>query len=66
MNRLLFLAVALGAAYVYLDHSGSPMLRQMHLSGGVTAGGSLNPVMGGMAGSAVGGAAVKAAGKLGG
>ncbi|MFN0116525.1 MAG: hypothetical protein ACKVPY_17785 [Paracoccaceae bacterium] len=63
MNRLLLLAALLGAGYIFLAQSNSPILRQMHIGGG---GGTLNPVMGAAAGGSVGGAAVKAAAKIGG
>jgi hypothetical protein len=65
MNRILVLACLLGGAYLYLAQTGSPLLRHSHVGGTFGGGGSLNPVMGDMAGS-VGAGAVKAAGKVGG
>ena len=66
MNKVVLLAAALAAGYLYLAQTGSPLLRHAHIGGsGGGGGGSLNPVMGGMAGG-VGAGAVKAAGGIGG
>lgn len=64
MSKLILLAIVLGGGYLYLSQTNPHMLRQMHLSGS-SGGGSLNPVMGGMA-AGVGAGAVQAAGKIGG
>lgn len=64
MSKLFLLAIILGGGYLYLSQTNPHMLRQMHLSG-ASGGGSLNPVMGGMA-TGIGGGAVKAAGGIGG
>lgn len=64
MSKLLILALALAGGYAYLSAANPRLLRQMHLSA-PSGGGSLNPVMGGMA-TGIGGGAVRAAGRIGG
>lgn len=65
MSKLFLIALVLGVGYFYLSVSNPRMLHQLHLSPPTSGGGSLNPIMGGMA-SGVGAGAVKAAGKIGG
>jgi hypothetical protein len=65
MNKVVLLAAALAAGYLYLAQTGSPMLRHAGFGASSGGGGSLNPVMGNMAGT-VGAGAVKAAGGIGG
>lgn len=65
MQKLFLAAIVLGVGYFYLSVSNPKLLHQMHISPPSAGGGSLNPIMGGMA-SGVGAGAVKAAGKIGG